>query len=99
MTGNDFRDALAKTAIASRVDANRGTSETVRRAVAALPEELRLPLILAEHQGRSQAEIGEILAARKAVETRPPSAAAVARGVETARRPYDSHPTKPDLDR
>src|SRR5205823_5390014 len=33
-------------------------AEAVRRAVAALPEELRTPLILAEYEGRSQAEIG-----------------------------------------
>jgi len=32
----------------------------VRRAVAALPEELRQPLILAEYEGRSHAEIGAI---------------------------------------
>ena len=43
----------------------------MRRAVAALPEELRLPIILAEYEGRSQAEIGEILGCTaKAVETR-----------------------------
>jgi len=36
-------------------------AEAVRRAIAALPEELRLPLILAEYEGRSQAEISEIL--------------------------------------
>ncbi|MCI0541553.1 MAG: RNA polymerase sigma factor [Verrucomicrobiales bacterium] len=46
-------------------------AETVRRAVAALPEDLRLPLILVEYEGRSQAEIGEILGCTaKAVETR-----------------------------
>jgi len=44
---------------------------TVRRAVAALPEQLRLPLILAEYEERSHAEIGEILrCSAKAVETR-----------------------------
>ena len=44
---------------------------TVRRAVAALPEELRLPLILAEYEERSQAEISEILKCSvKAVEMR-----------------------------
>ena len=32
----------------------------MRRAVAALPEELRQPLILAEYEGRSHAEIGAI---------------------------------------
>lgn len=46
-------------------------SETVRRAVAALPEELRQPLILAEYEKRSHAEIGLILGcSAKAVETR-----------------------------
>lgn len=43
----------------------------VRKAIAALPEELRIPLILAEYEDRSQAEIGEILdCTPKAVETR-----------------------------
>jgi RNA polymerase sigma-70 factor (ECF subfamily) len=43
----------------------------VRQAVAALPEELRQPLILAVYQGLSQAEIGSILQCSvKAVETR-----------------------------
>jgi RNA polymerase sigma-70 factor, ECF subfamily len=43
----------------------------VREAIGALPEELRLPLILAEYEGRTQAEIGGILGCTaKAVETR-----------------------------
>jgi RNA polymerase sigma-70 factor (ECF subfamily) len=46
-------------------------AEAVRDAVAALPEELRQPLILAEYEGRSHAEIGAILGCTaKAVETR-----------------------------
>lgn len=46
-------------------------SEIVRRAVAELPEELRLPLILAEYEEKSQAEIAEIIGCSvKAVETR-----------------------------
>lgn len=46
-------------------------SEKVRRAVAELPEEMRLPVILAEYEGKSQAEIAEILGCSvKAVETR-----------------------------
>jgi len=46
-------------------------AETVRRAVAALPEELRTPLILVEYEGRSQAEIALILkCSAKAVEMR-----------------------------
>lgn len=46
-------------------------AEAVRRAVAALPVELRQPLILAEWEAKSQAEIGVILGcSAKAVETR-----------------------------
>jgi RNA polymerase sigma factor (sigma-70 family) len=46
-------------------------ADAVRRAIAALPEELRTPLILAEYEERSQAEIGTILGCTaKAVETR-----------------------------
>ena len=46
-------------------------AEAVRRAVAALPEELRQSLILAEYEECSHAEIGEILGCTaKAVETR-----------------------------
>ncbi len=46
-------------------------TDAVRAAIAALPEELRAPLILAEYEERSQAEIGEILGCTaKAVETR-----------------------------
>lgn len=46
-------------------------AETVRRAVAALPEELRLPLILAEYEEQSHAEIAQVLGCTaKAVETR-----------------------------
>jgi RNA polymerase sigma-70 factor (ECF subfamily) len=43
----------------------------IRRAVAALPEDLRLPLVLAEYEERSQAEIAAILGCSvKAVEMR-----------------------------
>jgi RNA polymerase sigma factor (sigma-70 family) len=46
-------------------------ADAVRRAVAELPEELRVPLILAEYGERSQVDIGEILGCTaKAVETR-----------------------------
>ena len=45
--------------------------EAVRQAIAELPEDLRTPLILAEYEEKSQAEIGEILGCTaKAVETR-----------------------------
>lgn len=45
--------------------------EWVRRAVGRLPEELRVPLVLAEYEGHSHAEIGAILnCTAKAVEMR-----------------------------
>ena len=53
-----------------RLEASERDS-AVRDAVAALPEELRLPLVLAEYEGRAQAEIAEILdCSIKAVEMR-----------------------------
>jgi RNA polymerase sigma-70 factor (ECF subfamily) len=49
----------------------RERSAAVRRAVAALPVDLRQPLVLAVYEGRSQADIGQILdCSAKAVETR-----------------------------
>jgi RNA polymerase sigma-70 factor, ECF subfamily len=46
-------------------------AEAVRQAVAALPEELRVPLVLAEYEEKSHAEIGLILeCSAKAVELR-----------------------------
>jgi RNA polymerase sigma-70 factor (ECF subfamily) len=43
----------------------------IHRAVAALPEDLRVPLVLAEYEDRSQAEIAEILSCSvKAAEMR-----------------------------
>ena len=49
--------------------AERATA--VREAVAALPEELRTPLLLAEYEDKPQAEIAQILSCSvKAVETR-----------------------------
>jgi RNA polymerase sigma-70 factor, ECF subfamily len=46
-------------------------AEAVREAVAALPEELRLPLILAEYEEQSHAEIAAVLeCSPKAVEMR-----------------------------
>ncbi len=43
----------------------------MRRAVADLPEELRVPLVLAEYEGQSQAEIAAVLScSAKAVEMR-----------------------------
>ena len=46
-------------------------AEQVRRAVQALPEDLRTPLVLAEYENLSQDEIAEVLGCtRKAVEMR-----------------------------
>jgi RNA polymerase sigma-70 factor (ECF subfamily) len=71
-TGDSFRESLPGNGPLpdERVQAEE-RSEIVRRAVAALPEELRQPLILAEYEERSHAEIGSILGcSAKAVETR-----------------------------
>src|SRR6185369_10382793 len=71
-TGNDFRETLSgnEPSPSESMQAEE-RAEAVRCAVAALPVELRLPLVLAEYEGRSQAEIGEILSCSvKAVETR-----------------------------
>ena len=71
-TGESFRDALPQDGPSPTDEAQQHErAEAVRRAVAALPEELRQPLILAEYEERSQAEIGEILGCTaKAVELR-----------------------------
>ena len=71
-TGQDFRELLP--------DANPNPvellesaeqAEAVRQAVAALPEALRVPLVLAAYEEKSQAEIAAILrCSSKAVETR-----------------------------
>lgn len=46
-------------------------AETVQQAVSALPEDLRVPLVLAEYEDKSYAEIAEILeCSAKAVEMR-----------------------------
>lgn len=68
--GNEFAESLS--------DQNPLPSETVqayeratavRRALAALPEQLRVPLILSQYEEKSHAEIGEILrCSAKAVE-------------------------------
>ncbi len=72
VTGYSLRERMAgKDALPdeSLQAAERG--EQVRRAVAALPEELRTPLILAEYEERSQSEIADILdCSVKAVEMR-----------------------------
>ncbi len=71
-SGNTFRDTMSDDSpLPSECLQSHERAETVRRAVAALPEELREPLILAEYEERSHAEIGTILGCTaKAVETR-----------------------------
>ena len=71
-TGADFYDRLAE----PRPDPGEALesverSDAVRRAVATLSEELRVPLILATYEEKSHAEIAEILrCSPKAVEMR-----------------------------
>lgn len=71
-TGDSFRDSLPGSGPSPNDSVQvEERAEAVRRAVATLPEELRQPLILAEYEDRSHAEIGEILGcSAKAVETR-----------------------------
>jgi RNA polymerase sigma-70 factor, ECF subfamily len=71
-TGNDFAETLPDHAPSAFETAQTNErAETVRRAVAALPEKWRVPLILAEYEEKSHAEIGEILrCSAKAVEVR-----------------------------
>ena len=71
-TGRSFRDSLPENSPtpSDSLQADE-RAEAVRRAIAALPEDLRTPLILAEYEERSQAEIGEIVGCTaKAVESR-----------------------------
>jgi RNA polymerase sigma-70 factor (ECF subfamily) len=70
--GNDFGEMLPDHApSASETAQETERADAVRRAVAALPEELRVPLILSEYEEKSHAEIGEILqCSAKAVEAR-----------------------------
>lgn len=71
-TGDSFRERLpAHSPTPSECLQADERADAVRRAVAALPEDLRTPLILAEYEERSHAEIGDILrCSAKAVETR-----------------------------
>jgi RNA polymerase sigma-70 factor (ECF subfamily) len=71
-TGGDFRERLAEQGpTPGETLSAEERAEIVRRAVAALPEELRAPLLLSEYQELSHGEIGEILkCTAKAVETR-----------------------------
>ena len=71
-TGNSFRETMAahEPTPSECLQADE-RANAVRRAVAELPEELRTPLLLAEYEERSQAEIGKILGcSAKAVEMR-----------------------------
>ena len=71
-TGNILRDHLpAHDPTPSDCLQADERADVLRRAVAALPEDLRTPLILAEYEERSHAEIGAILGCTaKAVELR-----------------------------
>jgi RNA polymerase sigma-70 factor (ECF subfamily) len=71
-TGGPLSDVLPanKPSPSQSMEANE-RADAVRGAVAALPEDLRLPLVLAEYEGRAQAEIAQILECSvKAVEMR-----------------------------
>lgn len=71
-TGNEFVETLPdQDALPSEKLQTEERAKTVRRAVAALPEQLRIPLILSTYEEKSHAEIGEILrCSAKAVEVR-----------------------------
>lgn len=71
-TGNDFGESLPeqKPSPSETVQAEE-RAKVVRHAVAALPDKWRIPLVLAEYEDKSHAEIGEILGcSAKAVEVR-----------------------------
>ena len=71
-TGESFRESVPEqNPTPSEIVQGAEQAEAVRQAVAQLPEELRVPLILAEYEKHSHAEIGVILdCSAKAVETR-----------------------------
>lgn len=71
-TGNDFGESLPDPApSAGEMAQRKERAEAVRLAVAALPEQLRVPLILSEYEEKSHAEIGVILqCSAKAAEVR-----------------------------
>ena len=70
--GGDFRETLPEgTPNPSEAAQSAEQADAVRRAVAALPEELRAPLVLAVYEEKSHAEIAEILeCSAKSVEMR-----------------------------
>ena len=71
-TGREFVDTLAdNAAIPSESLQTTERAEAIRRAIAELPEDFRLPLLLAEYEDKSHAEIAEILnSTAKAIESR-----------------------------
>src|ERR1051325_11547457 len=71
-TGNELGEQLPDAVLTpSESLQSSERSETVRRAIAALPEDFRLPLVLAEYEDKSHAEIAQILNCTvKAVENR-----------------------------
>jgi RNA polymerase sigma-70 factor (ECF subfamily) len=71
-SGHGFQEVLPESG-ASPLESLQSEErvEAVRRAVAELPEDLRVPLVLAEYEEKSYAEIGAILdCSAKAVEMR-----------------------------
>ena len=70
--GNSLADILPATAASPSDDAfSAERAAIVQQAIAALPEDLRLPLILSEYEDRSHAEIATILnCSTKAIEMR-----------------------------
>jgi RNA polymerase sigma-70 factor (ECF subfamily) len=71
-TGRDLKEVLPDAGPNPGQSLEAGErAEAVRRAVAALPEELRVPLVLAEYEEKSHDEIAQILdCSAKAVEMR-----------------------------
>ena len=71
-TGADFKNSLPESRpTPDELLAASDQANAVRRAIAALPEELRTPLILSEYEELSHTEVGALLkCSAKAVETR-----------------------------
>jgi len=71
-TSEDFRESVPEQKpTPSETLQSVEQTDTVRKAVGQLPEELRTPLTLSEYQEFSHAEIGEVLGcSAKAVESR-----------------------------
>lgn len=71
-TGHDFRESISDgQATPSESAQLEEQAELVREALAGLPEELRVPLVLFEYEQKSQSEIAAILdCSAKAVEMR-----------------------------